>query len=72
MPQCLQRPLAVRHFGCGYLHCVQQALRIDRNVALDARDLFTSVIPLERCRVRVLDALRIYDQERRLCATPQF
>ena len=53
------------------LHCVRQALRIHRNVALDARDLFTGVIPLERCRVRVLHALRIHDQQRGLCAAPR-
>ena len=57
-----------------HLHRVRQALRIYPYVAFDARDLLTGVIPLERgrVRVRVLHALRIHGQERRLCAAPQF
>ena len=70
--QRLQRPFAVCHFSRRHGDGVRQALRIYPYVALDARDLFTSVIPLERGRVRVLDALRIHDQQRRLCVAPQF
>ena len=71
-PQRLQRPLAVRYLSRCHGDGVWQALCVHRNVALDARDFLARVIPLERCRVRVLHALRIHDQERRLCAAPQF
>ena len=64
---CTENERTPRH-GDG----VRQALRVHPYVALDARDLFTGVIPLERGRVRVLDALRIHDQQCRLCAAPQF
>ena len=52
---------------------LRKTLRIYPYVAFNARDLFTGVIPLERgrVRVRVLHALRIHGQERRLCAAPQ-
>ena len=68
----MQRPFAVRHLSRRHGDGVRQALRIYPYVALDARDLFTGVIPLERGRVRVLHALRIHDQERRLFTAPQF
>ena len=70
--QRLQRPLAVRHLSRRHGDGVRQTLRIHPYVALDARDLFTGVIPLERGRVRVLDALRINNQERRAGVAPQF
>lgn len=62
----LQCSFAIRHFG----HRV--CLRINRNVALDARDLLARVIALQTCRVRVLDALRVHDRERRACVAPLF
>ena len=34
------------------------------DVAFDARDLFARVIALQGCRVRVLHALCVHDQER--------
>ena len=68
----LQGPCAIRHFGGGHRHSMRKALCIDRNVALDARDLLARVIALEARRIRVLDALRVHDQERRACVAPQF
>lgn len=67
----LQRPLAIRHLCRGYRHRVRQTLRIHRNVPLDSADLLASVINLERCRIRVLHALRVHDQERAARVAPQ-
>ena len=71
-PERLQCALAIRHLGRGHHHRMRKTLRIDGNVALEARDLLACVIALERRRVRVLDALRIHDQQRRAGAAPQF
>ena len=71
-PERLQCALAIGYLGRGDRHCMGKALRIDCNVALDARDLLACVIALERCCVRVLDALRVNDQERRAGVAPQF
>ena len=68
----LQRALAIGHLSGGDRHRMGKVLRIDGNVALDARDLLARVIALERRRVRVLHALCVNDQERRTCAAPQF
>ena len=68
----MHRPFAVRYLGRCHGDGVRQALRVHPYVALDARDLFTGVIPLERGRVRVLNALGIHDQERRLFTAPSF
>ena len=67
----LQRPFAVCHLSRGHGNCMGKALRVHCNVALDARDSLACVIPLERCRVRILDALRVQHQERRAGAAPQ-
>ena len=40
---CLQRTLAIGHLRCGDRHRMGKALRIDGNVALDARDLFACI-----------------------------
>ena len=68
----LQSSFAVRHLGCGHRNRVRKTWRIHLNVALDPRDLFTGVIPLERCRISIFHALRVHDQQRRLCTAPQF
>ena len=68
----LQRPLAIRHLCRGHDNSMRKALRVHCNVSLDPRDFLARVIPFEACRVRVLDALRINDQERRAGVAPQF
>jgi len=68
----LQCPFAIRHIGGCHCDGVRQSLCIDANVALDARDLLACVIALESSCLRVLDALRIHDQQRRLCVASQF
>ncbi len=49
---------------------MRQAVRIDRQVTLDAADLFASVIAFLARRVGVLDALGIDNAERRLRGAP--
>ncbi len=58
-----QGTVPVGHLGGGDGDGVGQALRIDRDVALDAGDLFARVIALLAGRVGVLHALRVHDQE---------
>ena len=65
-------PLAVRHLGCGYCHRVRKTLRVHPNVALDFQDLLAWVIAFERCRISVLQALRVHDQDGWTGAAPQF
>ena len=62
--ECLQGTFAIRHIGRGHDDRVGQPLGIDRNVALDARDLLACVVAFEARRVGVLDALCINDQQR--------
>ena len=42
-PERLQRPLAIRHLGRSHRHRMGKALRIDCNVALDARNLLACI-----------------------------
>ena len=65
--------MAVGHLGGGHRHRVRQPLRVHRDVALYSRNLLASVIAFQarRVRVRVLDALRVYDQERAAGGAPQ-
>ena len=66
----LQRAFAICHVRRRHRDGVRQTLGIDRNMAFDARDLFSCVIPsVARC-VSVLDALCIHDQQPGLCAAP--
>ena len=58
-----QSTLAVGHIGCRYGYGVRQALRIHRDVALDAGDLLARVIALLAGGIGVLHALRVHDQE---------
>lgn len=51
---------------------VREALSIDRDMTLDPRHLLARVITLLPCRVRVLHALRVHDQERAASVAPLF
>ena len=62
--ECLQGSLAVCHIRCRHRYRVWQPLSVYSNVALDPRDLLARVIALQARRVRVLDTLRVADQER--------
>src|SRR5690606_30969027 len=53
-------------------HRVRQPLRVHCDVALDARNLLARVIALLACRVRVLHALRVHNQERAAGVAPPF
>ena len=68
----LQSAVAVRHISCGHGNGVGQALRVDRDVTLDAGDLLASVVALFFCRVGVLHALRVNDDEAGRSVAPQF
>lgn len=46
--------VAIGHVGRGHLDCVRQALRIDRHMALDARDFFACVIAQAAGKIFVL------------------
>jgi hypothetical protein len=69
--QRLQGPFAIGHFSGGERHRVRQTLAIDCNVALDTRGLLACAEALERRRIRVLDALRVNNQQCRAGAAPQ-
>ena len=66
----LQRALAIADIGGRDMDRMRQAVRIDRQVTLDAADLFASVIAFLARRVGVLDALGIDNAERRLRGRP--
>lgn len=59
-----QRTMTISDFGCGDSNRMRQTLRINGYVPLDTRYLFAGVIAFLFCRVRILHALRIDDQER--------
>ncbi len=67
-----QGAVPVGHLGGGDSDCMRQALRIDRDVALDAGDLLARVIALLAGRIGVLHALRVDDQEAGRGAAPLF
>ncbi len=58
-----QSAVAVGHVGGRDSDRMRQALRIDRDVALDAGDLLAWIIALLAGRIGVLHALRVHDQE---------
>ena len=60
---CGQSAVAVGHVGRGDGNGMRQALRADRDVALDAGDLLARVVALLASRIGVLDALRINEKE---------
>lgn len=64
--------LAVGHIGRGDGNGVRQALRIDRYMALDARNLFARVVALLARTICVLHALRVDDQKARRGLAPLF
>ena len=68
----LQSTFAIGDVCRGDGNSVRQSLGVYGNVALDARDFLARVIALAACRVRVLHALRIHDQERAAGVAPQF
>ena len=68
-PQCA---VTVRHIGRGHGKGVRQALRVHRDVALDAGDLLAGVIAFFFRRVGVLHALRVNNDEAGLRVAPQF
>ena len=61
-----QRTGTIGYLGRRHMNRMRQALRVHRNMALDARDLLAGVIPLGLRRVGILDALRVDDAKRRL------
>ncbi len=67
-----QGAIAVGHVGGRDGDRVRQALRVDRDVALDAGDLLARVIALPAGRVGVLHALRVHDQEAGQALAPLF
>ncbi len=67
-----QGTVAVGHIGRGYGDSVRQALRVHRDVALDAGDLLARVVALLLGAVGVLHALRVNDQEAAQGVAPQF
>lgn len=54
---------SVGDIGGGDMNCVRQALRIHCKMPLDARHQFAPIVPFFFCRIRVLDALRVNDDE---------
>lgn len=66
----MQRAFAVDHLGRRYLNGMRQSLRVDGDMALDPRNLLARVIALLACRVGVLHALRVHDQERAAGVAP--
>ena len=65
-----QGPFAIGHLGGRDGYRMGQALRIHREVALDAGDLLARVIALLTGRIGVLYALRVHDQEARHATAP--
>ena len=59
----LQGPAAISHLGRGDGNGMRKTLRIDSDVALDARDFFASVVTLLLGAIGVLHALRVNNQE---------
>ena len=58
-----QSAIAVRNLGRRDGNRMRQTLRIDRDVALDTRNLLARIVALLPGRIGVLHALRINDQE---------
>jgi len=68
----LQSAVTVGDVSRGHGDGVGQSLRIDRDVTLDAGDLLARVVALFFCRVGVLHALRVNDDEAGRGVAPQF
>ena len=69
---CSQRAIAVCHIGCGHGDGVRQALRVHRDMPLDAGNFFARVVALLFGAVGVLHALRINNDEAGCGVAPQF
>ena len=67
-----QSAVAVRYIGRGHGDGVGQALRVHRNMSLDAGNLFAGVVSFLFSTVGVLDALRINNDEAGGSLAPQF
>ena len=67
-----QSAVAVRYIGRGHGDGVGQALRVHRDMPLDAGDLFAGVVSFLFCTVSVLDALRVNNDEAGCGLAPQF
>lgn len=67
-----QSAVAVRYIGRGHGNGVRQALRVHRNMSLDAGYLFARIVSFLFSRVGVLDALRVNDDEAGCGLAPQF
>lgn len=68
----LQRPIAIRHLRRGHADRMGQALRIDHDMALDARNFLAGVVAFVPRAVGILHALRINDAKTRLDVAPLF
>ena len=66
MHECRQCATPIRYICCRHGNCVRQSLGIDRNMALNSRHLFASVISFTLSRVGIFYALCINDAKRRL------
>ena len=67
-----QSAATVRDIGRGHGDGVGQALRVHRNMSLDAGNLFAGIVSFLFCRVGVLDALRVNNNEAGRGLAPQF
>jgi len=67
-----QSAVAVRDIGRGHSDGVGQALRVHRDMSLDAGYLFASIVSFLFSTVGVLDALRINNDEAGCGLAPQF
>ena len=66
-----QRATPIRHICRRHGNRMRQTLRINYNVALDTRNLFTCVVSFVFRTVCILDTLRINDTKRRLLVAPK-
>ena len=60
-----QRAFAIRHIRRRHRNGVWQPLRIDHNVALDTRNLFTRIVSFVFRAVCIFDTLCVNDAKRR-------
>jgi|GEM_PF-2926151 len=68
----LQSSVTIRDISRGHVDGVRQTLRVDCDVTLDAGDLLARVVALFFCRVSVLHALRVNNDEAGRGVAPQF
>jgi len=67
-----QSAITVRYIGRGHGDGMGQALRVHGNMSLDAGNLLARVVALFFCRVGVVDALRVNNNEAGCGLAPQF